>query len=370
MRVAKMPDSYEFDFHPVGDASRSGEAITAKIVREGVTEIIVVDGGTSKSGAEVSDRISDYYGTCKVNHMILTHADDDHSSGLREILDNCDVKVLWMNRPWLYAAELTDKFKGNWTAAGLEKELRECFPIVAELEEKAIEAGIPIYEAFQGAQIGALTVVSPSRAFYLDLLPNMSRTPEPAVETKMEGMLQKSAVALMKAAATLKETVLNVFESWDIETLTDAGETSPSNESSVVLYGTVDDRNILLTGDAGQQALTRSADYCDQTGRTLQNFRLVSIPHHGSRRNVGPTLLNRLLGQKVTEGSEGKFSAIVSAAKDDNDHPKRVVMNAFKRRGGSTAKTEGQVINSRLNLDMRPGFSPTEEIPIYGTVEE
>jgi beta-lactamase superfamily II metal-dependent hydrolase len=136
------------------------------------------------------------------------------------------------------------------------------------------------------------------------------------------------------------------------------------------MYGTIDGERILLTGDAGQKALERTANFCDAIGLPLQQFKMVSIPHHGSRRNVGPTILSRLVGNKVPEGSETHFSAIVSAAKDDADHPRRVVMNAFKRRGARTSKTEGQVINTRHNVDMRPGFTPTAEIPLYGTVEE
>jgi hypothetical protein len=57
----------------------------------------------------------------------------------------------------------------------------------------------------------------------------------------------------------------------------------------------------LLTGDAGINGLTWAADWADSLGLPLQNFSFVQIPHHGSRRNVGPAILTRLLGSMQQE---------------------------------------------------------------------
>jgi len=45
-----------------------------------------------------------------INHMVLTHADNDHATGLVSVLKHFSVKNLWMNRPWLYAAEVLHHF--------------------------------------------------------------------------------------------------------------------------------------------------------------------------------------------------------------------------------------------------------------------
>ena len=49
-RGEQMSNSYEIDFHPVGDASRSGDAISAKISVGNQWETVVIDGGTKDSG--------------------------------------------------------------------------------------------------------------------------------------------------------------------------------------------------------------------------------------------------------------------------------------------------------------------------------
>ena len=194
----------------------------------------------------------------------------------------------------------------------------------------------------------------------------MSRTPEPADHAKMAGLRTQSFAGML---AGVKNAVFGVFESWGIETLGDDGETSASNESSVVLYGRLDHKKVLLTSDAGQKALSNAADLCDVVGLPLRQFDMITIPHHGSRRNIGPTLLNRIVGPILMQGSDRGAVAVASAAKDDEHHPKRVVMNAFKRRGCLTAKTEGEGIMIKYNVDTRPGYGPLPDIPIYSNVE-
>jgi hypothetical protein len=99
------------------------------------------------------------------------------------------------------------------------------------------------------------------------------------------------------------------------------------------LYGVFDNgRRVLLIGDAGVRALTWAADDADEFGLSLRQFTFVQVPHHISRRNVGPTILNRILGPIVPEGNE-RFAAFISAPPDDTTHPRKIVVNAFKRRG-------------------------------------
>ena len=60
--------------------------------------------------------------------------------------------------------------------------------------------------------------------------------------------------------------------------------------------------------------------------------KFIQVPHHGSRRNVGPSVLDRLLGNKGTDEKRG--SAFLSSAEEGAPkHPAKKVTNAFRRRG-------------------------------------
>ena len=357
----------EIDFLPVGEGEKSGDAIAIRYGDDDALFVHVVDGGTQESGQALVDHINEYYNSpSRIDDIVCTHGDDDHSSGLRTVIENFDVNRIWMNRPWLYASELTGSFKGNWTAEGLRKNLREAHPILTEIEDMADERGIIIEEAFQGSQIGPFIIASPSREFYLSLVPNFSRTPEP-VEQAKEGFRFLKFLGEAKKSALYAASKL-VADSWDVEYLP-GGETAASNESSVVQYAHFGDKRIMLTGDAGLEALDRATDFLQARGYETQGLNLIQIPHHGSRRNVSTGLLNKLIGSSILrDGSNG--SAYVSASKGNSDHPRKRVLNAFTRRGYRVLSTEGSAKDYRHNIPMKSGWSAAEPHPFYDQVEE
>jgi len=85
------------------------------------------------------DHINQCYGSPSyIDAVIITHGDDDHSSGFRKVIEAFGVNAIYMNRPWLCAAEIVDTFKDvRWSGAGLQKRLRDDFPILAEFEDMA-----------------------------------------------------------------------------------------------------------------------------------------------------------------------------------------------------------------------------------------
>lgn len=330
-----MNEGIEVDFHPVGrESQRSGDAISVRYGAPGAYTIHIVDGGTTESAEEMVASINKYYGNPqRIDALVLTHADDDHSSGLRTILDNFEVGSIYMNRPWLYAADTIGMFEDDFSIDGLTRRLREAYPILAEIEDTAEERGIPVYEAFQGTPIGAFTVLAPSRQRYINLIPEFSRTPDSA--TGATGIVGQMAAAV-------RDVLRSVTETWEFETLEDVlqNPTTPSNESSVVQIGVVDGKKVLLTGDAGVDALTEAADYAETLGFQLPGLDCIQMPHHGSRRNISRPVLNRWVGEPVANGSIPHFSAIASVAGECETHPRQKVINAFLRRGAKVASTK------------------------------
>jgi hypothetical protein len=82
-----------------------------------------------------------------------------------------------MNKPWDYVDEVLDKFHGLYTRDGLIKKMREMHPYLVEMEQIAERRGIQVRAPLQGAQIGAFTVLAPSRARYVKLIPDLDKTP-------------------------------------------------------------------------------------------------------------------------------------------------------------------------------------------------
>ena len=78
------------------------------------------------------------------------------------------------------------------------------------------------------------------------------------------------------------------------------------------------------------------------SGISLQRPELCQVPHHGSKRNSGPTVLNRFIGTPVNQGVSVGTVAMISAAKDgEPKHPSKRVTNALNRRGAKVVATQG-----------------------------
>jgi beta-lactamase superfamily II metal-dependent hydrolase len=355
---------FEIDFIAVGEGERSGDAIAIRYGVPGAYRVMVVDGGNKDSGQKLVEHIRQYYGTSHVDFLVNTHPDVDHASGLEIVLENLTVGQVWVHQPWNYPHQIIQWFKdGRITVASLAERLQDAMYHAYRIEEVAKEKGIPVFEPFQGSRIGEFHVLSPSREWYLDIIAHFDKTPATLIAPPSEGLLGK-------AVALVEKIKLWLDEKWDFETLKDGAETSFDNESSVVLYGWLDQRGILLTGDAGVLALTRGADHLEANGISIPNsLKFVQIPHHGSRHNVGPTILNRLLGPVVPLGSVAEKSAFVSAGAKSETHPRRIVTNAFKRRGVRVYQAKGISIRHSHNMPDRAGWRAIPEVAFFDTVE-
>ncbi|MGK6310828.1 ComEC/Rec2 family competence protein [Variovorax sp. DT-64] len=326
---------YEIDFLPVGEGS--GDAI---VIRYGTEDpgyfLHVVDGGRSETAETITNHINKFYPGYHINHMVLSHADNDHANGLVGVMENFKVNNLWMNRPWLYAAQILEHFHGNFTLQGLIDDIKERHPYLVELERLAIEQGTAIHEVFQGAKIGEFTVLAPKRERYINSIPDFGKTPDryttEAAGARGFGLLR----SFVEGAKKWLE------EKWDVETLAENAETSASNESCVVQYAVLGGKAVLLTADVGPVGLTEAADFGHELGFGRPTF--VQVPHHGSRHNVTPEVLDRWLGPKQPKGTE-VGTAFCSVGSNKHDYPRGQVKNAFMRRGFKVYSTRTQWIS-------------------------
>lgn len=359
---------YEIDFLPVGDGERSGDAIACRFGNlyghRSEQAVMIVDGGFENDGAALVRHVRSYYDTDVVDLVVSTHPDLDHVCGLRVVIDELNVKSLWMHRPWLHAAS-------PWFRNGCVVEVRVRDRLRAALEQACALEGIaqrrhiPITEPFAGlTAFNGVLVLGPDQEYYESLLPGfLTAGATPGVTSLADLLFGRAARAVAR----------QIEERFDIETLTDAGETSPQNNSgTILLVVPAPGHQLLLTADTGAPALSRAGDFAARLGIDLRTSLLTQVPHHGSRRNVGPTILDRLVGlRRPTELLGTSKCAYVSAAQNaDEKHPSRRVTNAFRRRGAPVFATQGNLIRYHYNAPARNGWIALQPLPFYPLVED
>jgi beta-lactamase superfamily II metal-dependent hydrolase len=327
-----MPDFYEIDFLPV-HTSKSGDAIAIRFQIGANWWVHVVDGGYASTATDMAVHVRQAYGTNCINRIVVTHPDQDHAEGLKPILEQFDVGELWMLCPWNYADVLLPHFSRYTSAQALKDRLRSDYPYIQELERIALRKRIPILEPFQGARIGPFMVLAPSQVRYFQLILQSERTPQ--LTPQMTSILD----TLLKPVAPI---ISFIKAGWGSERFS-SEETSVENEMSVVQYAFLNGQKIVLTADAGRETLTEAANHAPIAGLFLPGVDRFQVPHHGGRRNVSTKLLDRWLGprlaQMVPHGQE-LFTAMISSAKEDKDHPRKAVIRALLHRGALIGTTE------------------------------
>ena len=266
-----------------------------------------------------------------------------------------------MNRPWEHVQELMPLFDYEYTEQGLTQRLKKDFPYTAELEKIAEEKGVEIKDAFQGAEIGEFTVLAPSKDRYIQLIVDSEKTPEPERKAVMEGNIFQKVITAVK----------NLVVEWGEENLKgDTEGTSAENETSIIQFSEMCGKKILMTGDAGVGALEEAYEYALALGVGLPGIDRFDVPHHGSRRNVSPDVLDKWLGPKLPSKSEDPtISAIVSANQNDKDHPKKAVIRALIHRGAKVVQTNGTTRTS-MNAPDREGWSAATPLEYPSDMEE
>lgn len=324
-----MPDLV-LDILPVG-TGKSGDALLIQIGLGHNRQIIVVDGGTKDSGSNLASCVADYCGkNTIIDHVICTHPHNDHSGGLTELLSHFRVLNFWMHRPWLHAAELNPLLlRQRKSHERLVKHLYDQYEDIFELDKLARwhNPACRLLEPFQGCRIGPLVCLSPSKEFYNSLLPHFDDTPPARTYSTAGGSFFGGLV----------------LENLDNESLSNSPPpTTPENESSVVLYLPDPSDALLLTADAGPQAIQLAINYARSLGvDLLRSVGIFQLPHHGSRRNITPNLLDQILGRAGDLSRVGQKYVFVTAGSSDPDHPRPAVVNAAIRRGAKVYTTRG-----------------------------
>lgn len=364
---------YEIDYLHAGDESKSGQGIALRFGNlygsRDEQVVMVVDGGFLETGNALVEHIKTHYGTERVDVVVSTHPDNDHIKGLERVLVELQVGELWMHQAWLHSVGTDRLFEtATQVSRNVAEKIARNLEAQQTLETVAAAYSVPITEPFGPVSLfdGQIVILGPSEEFYEQLLA------EEAQETRTKVLARDLARALTESLTKTAEKVTSwVDESVDIETLTDGGATSEMNETSVVFELRHDGKRVLFTADAGQRALTECANVIDIYGLAAQHYNLVQIPHHGSRRNVGPTVLDRLVGGIGANAAESWAACSCSATKGGPTHPSKRVTNAFSRRGSKTFVTRADSLRFSHNAPPRPGWDKVAAPePFHSKVED
>jgi len=354
---------YEVDILGVGEKSNSGDAIALRYgnlhgERDEQT-VVVIDGGYKDNGQKLVDHIKDHYGTEKVDLVISTHPDQDHINGLEEVIEQLEVCELWIHQPWDHNEGLAGEFEdGRITDNSIGERLKDSLEAAHTLVVKAQDKGVAVSEPFTGKNFDNIKVIGPTKVYYEELIPQFDGMPS-VKKVEEASSLFEGLFDAVKAAAK------KIFVSWGEDKINDEDGTSAKNNSSVITQLIVDGRRLVFTGDAGITALDKAADEIDAcaSGAELKFFQ---IPHHGSRRNVGPSVLDRIIGKPLAEGESRNISAVASTATEgEPKHPHKSVLNAFAHRGATVSATRGTGIRHKYDAPEREGWTSITPEPYH-----
>ena len=363
---------YEVDFVGVGAQSKSGDAIALRWgnLSGGRHEqrVVIIDGGFKESGGDVVDHVKQHFATDWVDAVVSTHPDQDHVNGLHVVLEGLGIKELWIHKPWEHNTGLAEQFVDGWVPDNSPGVLlQESLNSANDLVAKAEKLGIRIVEPFTGTSLynqGEFRIFGPSRDYYQRLISDFDGMPESG-RTEMSRVI-RSRVLFEEAVATVKR----VIAKWGVDKLDNEDTTTAKNNSSVISGLAFDGRLLLFTADAGITALSRAADEI-KTSLPAVKLRLMQIPHHGSKRNVGPEVLDKLVGPPVVEGQTRGILAVASTAKfGEPKHPSKAVMNAFTHRGAGAYATRGKTLCARFGTEARRGWGPAEPEQYHRSYQE
>jgi beta-lactamase superfamily II metal-dependent hydrolase len=301
---------------------------------------VLIDGGNKGDAPEVRGLLRNL-NISTVDEVFSTHLHDDHSGGLIELLADTTLTFgkLWCHIPQWHV-ESMEKVNTALRAAGTSEEaesIRKSLATAAAIYKIAKDRKIPHDEPFVGKATGLLQILSPTEDFYRGLVAEFAEADEIKAE---DAANLRYAVETAMDEAFFKAGLLG-----GSSLLTDP-HTDPENESSVVSGFTYSGAAYLFTADAGTSALTNVV-----SSFQLATLRWMQIPHHGSRRNLTESLIEKLAPK----------TAYVSASGNDK-HPRRAVVNAFKKLGTNVYSTHypnGSHLHHQMGtVPTRDGYVP------------
>jgi beta-lactamase superfamily II metal-dependent hydrolase len=332
-----MFNGLEVDMLSVGNA----DCLVVTQWANNVPTNVLIDGGNKTDIGSLRPFLK-RRGITYLHALVCTHPHDDHAAGLLELLKDESVGIgrAYFHIPQLHVnqadVEKALRLAGSSAEAdSIRKTLATATDLVAACKARKIRISQP----FAGMAVEFLTVAGPSLQFYQELLSEFADADSIRAVDTQQGMY--------KIWSALHDHAL---ETLDTE-LPPNPQTTPENNSCVILGCIQDNQKYLFTSDAGVRALEKASEAYNLTG-----CHWMQIPHHGSRRNINPALIKVFSPTFAWASAEGSTK-----------HPRRAVVNAFKDAGAVVCSTHYPI---PTNMWIKTGTVPARVgyenlVPLY-----
>lgn len=364
--IMETKKGLEIDLLPVERGDHSGDCIALRygdLYAGGINQtVVVIDGGYASSKDKLKSHLKQYYnceidGKLTINIVFLSHPDQDHVEGLVKLLEDDDVQIVnlvamipWkvMTLKWFEDGRITEK--------SLEKRLEDSFKLLASMIELAKSKGVTVImptELQNPCEFHEATFLTlgPELGFYKTCIANCEKTPDKASHVQSVGE------SVSFSANDKEEPYVRGQIKWNY-----SEGTSPINESSHIMLFEYDGHKILFCGDAGMEALEKAINYAAANNISLNNINIIKMPHHGSRKNVTPELMDTFKNKDCR--------CYISCIKgDEGHHPSKRLVNMLLEKGFRVLTTSGSTLHRGWNEPDR-GWKSVSSMTPYPKMEK
>jgi hypothetical protein len=244
--------------------------------------------------------------------LVITHVDADHIEGVIKLLQdddlNCSFDDIWFN-DWKQIDNLPDQpeippnlgpVQGEFLGALIESLPNQNWN--AAFNGKAIfvpdgDSALPSITLAGGLQ---LTLLSPYRENLEELRVHWDEAVKDAGFNPGDRDEALSQLRAQKRLGPPREDLLGDEE------IPGSTDTSTNNGSSIALLAEFDNKRLLLSGDAFPKELRMSLDrWLAHNGEEKLKLDAFKLPHHGSKKNITPQLLELIKCKRYLISTSG-----------------------------------------------------------------
>lgn len=325
---------FSIDMLSIGDA----DAIIFWVKRQGKDYIIFLDGGKPGDGKVIIGHFKTYIEPHLTNppniFVINSHPHRDHIGGLPEIIKffGSRISKVYFNNPLSYINTIQRNLITEYYNKKRESKISDLYESLKDVDnfnQLLSKYGLVPLKLFSDTILDhdIFKVIGPSKAFYIQ---------------KVQFFTDITSLENMNLLRRPEEEI-NIIEEGQnpCKILDEKNDTSAENLTSTIIQLTDSgNRRYLFTADSGVDSFESAV----ANDINMENFHIVQMPHHGSRRNINTNWINKLNPKQYWISAEG-----------NDKHPRKAVITCIKKnltdcKIYSTHKSGNLNINTNGNL--------------------